>query len=67
MSDDRADRTAADLRRYEHRMRAQLGNIVTVHTDSLANIPSLDGLVVNEREQVERELGGDEAGRVGSD
>ena len=33
--DDRADRTAADLRRYERRMRAQLANVVTVQTASL--------------------------------
>ena len=63
MSRDGSGRSAdADLRRYEQRMRAQLANVITVQTASLANIPSLDSLTDEEREQMERMLHGDDSG-----
>ena len=42
----RGEEMTADLQRYERRMRAQLANVITVQTESLANIPSLDSLTV---------------------
>ena len=55
MSGDRADGNVdADLRRYERRMRAQLANVITVQTGSLADVPSLDSLTDAGRKRVER-------------
>ena len=50
----RGEEMTADLQRYERRMRAQLTTVVTLPTESLANIPSLDALTDEEREQVDQ-------------
>jgi hypothetical protein len=55
----RGEEMTADLQRYERRMRAQLTTVVTLPTESLANIPSLDALTDEEREQVEQVLADD--------
>ena len=56
----RGEEMTADLQRYERRMRAQLANVITVQTESLANIPSLDSLTAEEREEVEHMLSADD-------
>ena len=42
----------------------KLYNVVTVQTESLANVPSLDSLTDEECEQVESALGSDESEHV---
>ena len=59
----RGEEMTADLQRYERRMRAQLTTVVTLPTESLANIPSLDALTDEEREQVDQVLAD---GRLGT-
>ena len=48
-------------------MRAQLANVITVQTTSLANIPSLDSLTDDQREQAERLPDGDDSGHLDPD
>jgi hypothetical protein len=44
-------------------MRAQLANVVTVQTGSLANIPSLESLTDEGRKRVEQALDADGSGQ----